>query len=232
MYSLELDSNDSSLHPLSGVGHPARYADGMSEQPRGASRRAEYAELTRRAIIDAARELFAQRGYVRTKVDDIATRARVSPATVYAVAGGKQGLLHTLVDEWTQAPEVAEAYAAINIAETADAVMELTSSAVRRMRGDWGDVMRIVLTTAQQDDTAAERLHVATERYRAAMHIVATRLCELNALKPGITVKDAVDVLWFFFGYTGFFTLLDDNGWSPEKAERWLRDTASASLLR
>lgn len=204
----------------------------MSEHPRGASRRAEYAELTRRAIIEAARELFAQRGYVRTKVDDIATRARVSPATVYAVAGGKQGLLHTLVDEWTQAPEVAEAYAAINAAETADAVLDLTAAAVRRMRGDWADVMRIVLSTATQDDNAAERLRVATERYRAAMHVVALRLCELDALKPGISVKDAVDVLWFFFGYTGFFTLLDDNGWSAEKAERWLRDAAASNLVR
>jgi AcrR family transcriptional regulator len=204
----------------------------MSKQPRGASRRAEYAALTRRAIIDAARELFAQRGYVRTKVNDIAAHARVSPATVYAVTGGKQGLLHTLVDEWTQAPEVAEVYAAITAAETPGAVLDLTAAAVRGMRSDWGDVMRIVLATAPQDDTAAERLRVATERYRAGMHVVAMRLCELDALKSHVTVKDAIDVLWFYFGYTGFFTLLDDNGWPPEKAERWLRDAAAASLLR
>lgn len=204
----------------------------MSEQPRGASRRAEYAELTRRAIIDAARELFARRGYARTKVDDIAARARVSPATVYAVAGGKQGLLHTLVDEWTQAPIVAEFKAAIKVAETAEQVLDLTVSTVLRMRGEWGDVVRIVLATAPLEDTAAENLRVATERYRAGMHVVATRLCELGALKPGLTVKDAVDVLWFFLGYTSFFTLLDDNGWSPERAERWIRETAASSLLR
>lgn len=204
----------------------------MSEQPRGASRRAEYAELTRRAIIDAARELFARRGYARTKVDDIASRARVSPATVYAVAGGKQGLLHTLVDEWTQAPIVAEFKAAIKVAETAEQVLDLTVSTVLRMRGEWGDVVRIVLATAPLEDTAAENLRVATERYRAGMHVVATRLCELGALKPGLTVKDAVDVLWFFLGYTSFFTLLDDNGWSPERAERWIRETAASSLLR
>ena len=53
------------------------------------SRRAEYAKATEAAIIAAARALFAQRGYVSTKVDDIAERARVAPATVYAVTGGK-----------------------------------------------------------------------------------------------------------------------------------------------
>jgi AcrR family transcriptional regulator len=54
----------------------------------GTSRRAEYAEATRKAIADAARQLFCQRGYFATKVDDIANQARVAPATVYAVLGG------------------------------------------------------------------------------------------------------------------------------------------------
>src|ERR1700752_1747059 len=109
------------------------------------SRRAEYAEATRRAIVSAARELFAQQGFSATKVDDIAALARVAPATVYAVTGGKQGLLHTLVDEWTEAPEVGDAYR--EIAEVADAraVIATVASLTRRMRRDWGDVMRIVL---------------------------------------------------------------------------------------
>ena len=204
----------------------------MKDRSNGVSRRAEYAELTRQAIVNAARELFAERGYVRTKVDDIAARARVSPATVYAVTGGKQGLLHTLVDNWTQAPEVAESWAAMNAAQTADAVLDVTAAAVRAIRGDWGDVMRIVLATAPQDDTAEASLRVATERYRAGMRVAALRLSELDALKPGITVDDAIDVLWCYFGYTGFFTLLEDSGWPPEKAEHWVRDMAACSLLR
>ncbi len=96
----------------------------MAQKTGTVSRRAEYAEATRRAIIAAARELFAERGYTATKVDEVAALARVSPATVYAVAGGKQGLLHTLVDDWTQAPEVDEAYRAIEASDTADGVLE------------------------------------------------------------------------------------------------------------
>jgi hypothetical protein len=49
------------------------------------SRRAEYAEETRRAVIEEARRLFNLKGYFATKVDDIATAARVSPATVYVI---------------------------------------------------------------------------------------------------------------------------------------------------
>jgi AcrR family transcriptional regulator len=195
------------------------------------SRRAEYAEATRQAIISAARGLFAKQGYVATKVDEIAAAARVAPATVYAVTGGKQGLLHILVDEWTEAPEVAEAYRDIAAHDDAEAIITTVASLTRRMRGDWGDVMRIVLSTAPLDPTASEGLQEATRRYRAGLHAAALRLCELDALKAGVTVEDATDLLWFFFGYASFFTLTEDNGWSPERTEEWLRGAAISSLL-
>jgi hypothetical protein len=40
-----------------------------------------------------------------------------------------------------------------------------------------------------------------------------------------------VDVLWFYFGYSAFFTLTDDNNWSPDRAERWLYESACQALL-
>jgi AcrR family transcriptional regulator len=195
------------------------------------SRRAEYAEATRRAIIAAARELFVERGYTATKVDDIAALARVSPATVYAVAGGKQGLLHTLVDVWTLAPIVDETYRALETSDTAEAVLRVTASNVRQMREEWRDVMKIVLNTAPMDETAAASLRLATERYRAGMDVAARRLADLGALKPGLTADDAADILWFYFGYSGFFTLMDDNGWSADRAERWLREMAAIAVV-
>jgi hypothetical protein len=54
---------------------------------------------------------------------------------------------------------------------------------------------------------------------------------QLGELRPGINAADAVDLLWFYFGYSSYFTLHDDNGWSYERAERWLADQAIAALL-
>jgi len=79
----------------------------MSTDSRKPSRRQEYAQATRQAIVDAARKLFAERGYFATRVEDIAGEARVAPATVYAVTGGKQGLLDELIATWTTDPIVA-----------------------------------------------------------------------------------------------------------------------------
>ena len=203
----------------------------MAEKTSTVSRRAEYAEATRRAIIAAARELFAERGYTATKVDEVAALARVSPATVYAVAGGKQGLLHTLVDDWTQAPEVDEAYRAIEASDTAEGVLGLVAATCRQMRCDWGDVMKIVLATAPLDETAAATLRTATDRYRAGTLLAARRLADLGALKPGLRIDDANDILWFYFGYSGFFTLMEDNAWSADRAEEWLREMAAIAVL-
>ena len=73
---------------------------------------------------------------------------------MYAVTGGKQGPLHTLVDEWTEAPEVGEAYRATEDAEDAAALVSTLASLARRMRRDWGDVMKTVLATAPLDEAA------------------------------------------------------------------------------
>src|ERR1700689_3819175 len=46
---------------------------------RAGGRRQEYAEVTRQAIVSAARRLFAEKGYFSTRVEDIAAEARVAP---------------------------------------------------------------------------------------------------------------------------------------------------------
>ncbi|MFD0535396.1 TetR/AcrR family transcriptional regulator [Actinomadura luteofluorescens] len=46
-------------------------------------RRAEYKELTRSAVLDAAAALFADQGFTATTIDDVAQAARVSKGTVY-----------------------------------------------------------------------------------------------------------------------------------------------------
>jgi len=204
----------------------------MTKAERKTTRRQEYAQATQLAIVDAARSLFAQRGYFATKVEDIAVAARVAPATVYAVAGGKQGLLHTLMETWTTDPIVASTLQRISTMSDPVEVIRLTATSAREMRERFADVMRVMMTTAPHDRSVAEQLHVATTRYRKALLPISRRLHVLGALLPGTTVEHAVDVLWFYFGYSSYFTLHDDNGWSYKKAEQWLADEACRALLR
>ncbi len=202
----------------------------MAQTPKR-TRRQDYADATRQAIIDAARRLFAERGYFATKVDDIAAEARVAPATVYAVTGGKQNLLDILITAWTTDPIVQQTLSHIDTATDSAAIVREVASASRTMREAYVDVIRVMLTTAPHDEAVAGQERAATAIYRAALGPIAERLVQLGELRPGINAAEAVDLLWFYFGYSSYFTLHDDNGWSYERAEHWLADQAIAALL-
>ena len=67
-------------------------------KPYHSPRRAEQAIATRRAVLDAARELFIEHGYAVTTVADIARRAQVAVDTVYAAVGRKPALLREVLE--------------------------------------------------------------------------------------------------------------------------------------
>jgi AcrR family transcriptional regulator len=56
-------------------------------------------EARRRALLDAAWELFRERGIEATTVDEIIARAGGSRATIYSAFGDKDGLIETAVGE-------------------------------------------------------------------------------------------------------------------------------------
>lgn len=194
-------------------------------------RRADYAALTRQAITDSARRLYAAKGFFATTVEDIATDARVAPATVYASCGGKHGLLRALMDQWQNAPAIQATYDRVAALSDGEEILRLTAAGTREVREQWGDIMRVILATAPNDPRVAEALAAATANYRHGMELTARRLADIGALRNGLGAADATDILWFYFGYSSYFTLADENGWSLERAERWLLAQARSALL-
>jgi AcrR family transcriptional regulator len=67
--------------------------------PEVKSRRGEYTEATRRALLDAAADLFTERGFAKTSLDDIAAVARVTKGAIYHHFASKPGLFEALFDE-------------------------------------------------------------------------------------------------------------------------------------
>ena len=62
------------------------------------SRRAEYTESTRDAVLDAAAELFVGRGYPHTSLDEVAAAARVTKGAIYHHFTNKAALMTALVE--------------------------------------------------------------------------------------------------------------------------------------
>ena len=203
----------------------------MDEPPPKLTRREQYALTTKRAIVDAARSLFAERGYFATTVDDIAAEAEVAPATVYSSTGGKQGLLSELIRLWQSDPLIKSTMNELHAASDPNVIIDRLSSATRQIREAWADVIAILLTTAPHDAGVATQLNIPTENYRAAIGEIAQRLAKLGALRDGVDVTQASDILWFYFGYGALSTLRDEIGWTYERAELWLANQAKRDLL-
>jgi AcrR family transcriptional regulator len=211
-----------------GVGKDDRQAV-AADRPRG--RRQEYAEATRQAIASAARRLFADQGYFSTRVEDIATEARVAPATVYSVSGGKYGLLKALVDEWQSSPIIAATIDELARLDDPVLLIQVLSARTRQIREEYSDTIKIVLATAPNDAAVFATLQEVIGYYRGSIGNVGQRLADLNALRAGADAEFATDVLWFYFGFPGLSAMHADSGWSYDKAEKWLADVAIRALL-
>lgn len=62
------------------------------------TRRVEYSESTRDALVDSAVSLFTERGYAGTSLDEIAKSAKVTKGALYHHFSGKQALFEAAFD--------------------------------------------------------------------------------------------------------------------------------------
>ena len=195
-------------------------------------RREEYADQTRAAVIAAARQLFAQNGFFQTKVEQIAKLSRVSPATVYAQCGGKQGLLRLLMDSWTQSQVVAESYQESLAAANAVLIMQTLSAAYLQITKQWGDVIRVVIDVAPHDAESAAVLAIAQKRHNHNLTQICRHLEDIGALRNDVDARLATRTITYYYGIDGLLRTRDVFGWSLERSDRWLLARASAAVLR
>ncbi|GAB6899258.1 TetR/AcrR family transcriptional regulator [Kineosporia succinea] len=199
--------------------------------PSGTGRRAEYAAATRQAILLAARQLFTERGYFETRVEDIARAARVASPTVYAAVGGKSGLLRTLIEDGVRAAESGDIYERIAAQADADELLGMIVGGTRNEFEKWAPLMRQAMAAAPQDAGIRETVNTAHASLRQGLDAVATRLGELDALRPDVSVERAADILWYFLNNASYFALLDDRHWSLDQAVGWLHECLNSALL-
>src|SRR6202451_535650 len=203
----------------------------MDTQP-DRSRREEYADQTRAAVIAAARRLFAENGFFQPKFEQIAKLSRVSPATVYAQCGGKQGLLRSLMDSWTQSQTVAESYRESLAAADAVLIMQTLSAAYLQITKQWGDVIRVVIDVAPHDGESAAVLATAQKRHNHNLAEICRHLEDIGALRDDVDARLATRTITYYYGIDGLLRTRDVFGWSLERSNEWLLAQASGAVLR
>jgi AcrR family transcriptional regulator len=208
-----------------------------ARRPYRSTLRAEQARATRRAIVDAARELFVELGWSRTTIDAVAARAGVSRKTVFTSVGGKAALLKTALD-WAfvgddepvpmaERPVIAEMERMTDpralIARWARFVAELEERAAP---------LADVLAIAADADPEAAEVHATSERNRlgGATAFVA-HLAEIGGLRSGLTTERAVAEALVLMDPAVCRTLVRQHGWTTGEYAEWIERTAVAELL-
>jgi AcrR family transcriptional regulator len=201
------------------------------------TRRREQAEHTRRQILDAAQRLFERDGYATTTVAAIAAEAGVATKTVYLAFDSKSGILralwHLLLrgDQGDVPVSEGEWYRE-TLAEP-DPETRLVRVAVRsrEVKERAGEVMEVIRTAAPADPDIATLWARIQSNFRDLLRPIVESLRSDGALRPGLDVDEATDVLWALVHPDVWQLLVIQRGWSTDRYERWCLDTIRAQLL-
>jgi len=193
--------------------------------------------LARRAVLDAARALFLERGYAATTIEAISEASEVPQATVYRLFSSKQGILKALLDVSVAGDDAPvpvadrpQVRSLLGADDPRDRLAGLAAISVE-INTRTAPVYRILVSAADSDEVAAGLLAELTRQRQEGQGRVATSLSRSGALKPGLRMRDAADVIHALASPELYRLLVVDRGWSADRYEQWLAEALAAQLL-
>jgi AcrR family transcriptional regulator len=205
--------------------------------PHGDQRGQARTRLARRAVVEAARTLFLERGYAATTIGAISDRSDVPSATVYRLFSSKLGILKTLTDlsitgddealPVQDRPQVAALFAEPDPRKLLAGFAGVNVAINTRTE----HVYRI-LASAAASDTEAAKLLAGYQRQRdQGQGQIARALARAGALAPGLRERDAADIIHALMSPDLYRLLVTERGWAPGRYEQWLAATLIGQLL-
>ena len=197
--------------------------------------REEQAARTRTRILDAAAELFLERGYARTTMKDIAVQADVARDTVHAIFGSKARVLTALIDHRlvpdgsvtnvTQLPE------ALAIKDEVDQrkQIELFAKFIAGISTELRPVFEILRTASAVEPEMAKVFEEMDQFRMNNMQTYASWIAARGPLR--VSTRQAGEIIWALASLDVARMLCDELGWTESQHARWLSDTLIRTLL-
>jgi len=193
--------------------------------------------LARRAVVDAARALFLERGYAATTMEAISEHADVPAATVYRLFSSKLGILRALLDTSIAGddqpvtvqgrPDVASLFREPDPSKLLAGFAGVTTAINQRTN----DVYRVLVSAAGSDPAAAELLSDVQRQRDEGQGRIARSLARTHTLKPGLRERDAADLIHALMSPEFYRLLVGDRGWTAERYQQWLATTLTQQLI-
>lgn len=212
-----------------------RVSQPVKRRPYRSEVRQARARETRRRILDSARELFLERGYVRATVREVAERAAVSQDLVFHLFSSKRGLLEQVVADAADVedprsllsgPDLTPVRQESDQRRQVGAVAAAVADQLARVR-PLDDMLRTAAVADPDLATLRDELHLG-ERRRAAT-AMASWIAERGELRQPL--DEAAALVWTLTSPEVHQLLVDGWGWSHEQYGDWLRSNLESGLL-
>ena len=200
-------------------------------------RRRAQAEATRAQILESAGTLFERQGYAATTMAAVATDAGVALKTVYVAFETKSGLLRALWhlrlrgDQEELAVQDRDWHHAVLDEPDAVRKLRLTARNSRVVKERVGALFDVIRGAATADPEVAGLWSRIEAEFHGVQRAIVESIAATRALRRGLHVDRAADVLWTLNHPDVWRLLVRECGWMPEEWERWLGDTAISQLL-
>jgi AcrR family transcriptional regulator len=200
--------------------------------------RNQQASVTRGVILEAAKRIFEKQGYAATTIQAIAAEADVVPKTVYTAFATKSGVLSALWDVVLRGGEDAPPVGALPwyrevIEEPApERQLRLNARNSRIVKQRIAGVISVIRDGATSDSDVGRLWSDIENSFYRNQEAIVTSIASKKALKTGLNVKRATDILWTLAHPDLWRLLVSERNWTPEAYEKWFGDTACDQLLR
>ncbi len=204
----------------------------QAPRPYNAPRRREHAEATRNAILQAARRLFARQGYQATTLQAIAHAATVALPTIYAVFGSKAAILSALVKSTGADEDIRVMASRAFAAREPQRQLRLAAHVFRSIHERETDIEDLLWQAGGGNPDLAAVWRQSHRQQLARQRELLSILEQKQALKPGLGLEAATETLWAISSPEVYRLLVREGGWTPQRYERWLAQSASMLLLK
>jgi AcrR family transcriptional regulator len=193
--------------------------------------------LARRAVVEAARALFVDRGYGATTIEAVSDRSDVPPATVYRLFSSKLGILKALLDvsiagddqaiPLLDRPEIAALLSEPDPEKLVAGFARINVAINERS----GQIYQILASAACSEPEAANLLGQYMQQRQQGQGQIARALARAGVLRADLQERDAADIIHVFMSPEVYRLCVTDRGWSRARYERWLKNALVQQLL-
>ena len=201
------------------------------KRPYHSRMRQRQAEETRRRILAVARELFESGGYIVTSLEAIAEIAEVSPKTITAVFGSKRGLLTEVINPDAFSAHVRQLLEELRATESPSRQFALVAQVTRQAYEALASSLELLRTASAVAPELTDLAQQVEMRRRQNQAGLITFLHERGALRSGLLLEEATDVLWALTSYDLYRMLVVEQHWKPTRYETWLASLLIEHLL-